>query len=360
MASTLGFSLREDGSAQLEQDEHGDGRRARWRRRTRARQIAYVVAPGHSPDERSPLKRLKSCGRAKAPDVTIRVHNSHAHASGLMACGSIWACPTCSARIRARRELELEAALREHCSSGGRISMITLTMRHTKDQRLADLIDSLNDAWRRTQRHRRFRRHLAPLLTGTVATLEVTLGENGWHPHLHVLLLEGCDTNPTAVQAAAEHLRALWSRNANARSDRWTLAYGFKHTAFGHDSARAARYVTKIAKELTLADTKSGRDPFTLLDNHDASNTALFIEYATATHGRQCHRWSAGLRRALTMDTEQTDEQLAQENAEVGIAVLTLSRELWNSLTDAERLDWIEWAEAYHRTRPAPELRSSA
>lgn len=339
-------TLDDAGHGVLLQDAHGTSRAGRWRQRTRARAIAYMLAPGHSPDESSPLKRLKSCGRAKAPDVVVRVHNGHAHASGLMACGNIWTCPTCAARIRARRELEVESALSEHTASGGTIGMLTLTLRHDKTMRLADSIDRLNAAWESLQQRRRFRR-LRHELAGTIATLEITYGDNGWHPHLHIILLAGSDATWATVSKALDQLRKNWSDFVNKTTDRFSLEHGLNLVWFGKDSAAAARYVTKLAKEITLAHSKGGRDPFTLLDDDSEQSTALFIEYAHATYRRQCHRWSAGLKTALAVP-EVTDEELAEDNDTVGVEVFVLDRRYWNSLTDTERLTWLEYAEVYH------------
>ena len=84
------------------------------------------------------------------------------------------------------------------------------------------------------------------------------------------------------------------------------------------------------------------------LDSTDPQATALFIEYAAATHGRQAHRYSAHLRRNLGLTTEKTDDELNADDENVGIELLTISHQLWNSITERERLAWIEFAEAQH------------
>ena len=40
----------------------------------------------------------------------IRSNSGIAHYAGLTTCGSIWACPVCSAKIRNTRALEISAA----------------------------------------------------------------------------------------------------------------------------------------------------------------------------------------------------------------------------------------------------------
>ena len=339
------IQLRTDNTGQqwADVDDHGENRRTRWRRRRRAVKIAYTIAPGRDPQEESPLKRLKSCGMAKAKDVVIRSHDGHAHASGLMNCGNIWTCPPCAARIRARRELEVEAALAKHCAAGGQLGMMTLTLRHHRGDGLAQSIDRLNNAWARLQRFHRYK-PLYLALNGSITTLEITLGPNGWHPHLHIIMLTGSDRTHAEMIKLTSNLRASWSDLVNANTDRFTIAHGLNLIWFGRDSKAAAKYVTKLAKEITLNSTKSGNDPFTLLDRDDDEATALFIEYAYATYRRQAHRWSNNLKGSL-----HTDDELNDDDTTTGVEVLTISRELWNSITDEERLAWLEFAEAQHQ-----------
>lgn len=350
MPVTTSFTTDETGTPWFDVDDHGESRRLRWKRRTRARAIANIDDPTKLHQESSsPLKRLKTCGLAKTPDVTIRVHQGRAFATGLIACGNIWTCPTCSARIRARREVEIEHALATHVASGGQIGMMTLTLQHDKTMRLADTIERLNKSWERLQQRRRFK-PLYNALSGTIATMEITTGSGnaGWHPHLHVVLLAGVDKTQKEISHALNELRAAWSQIVNKKTTGYTLEHGLNLTWFGKDSTAAAKYVTKLAKEITLADTKSGNDPFSLLDDTSPEHTAMFLEYAYATYGRQCHRWSQGLRKSLAMPDELTDAELAEENETLGDESLVITRECWNTTSEMERLAWIELAEALH------------
>lgn len=354
------FVADAQGAVWAEPDDHGQGRRRRWRQRSRARAIAYVVDKRRQSDDDSdnPLKRLKSCGLAKNSDVEIRVSDHHAFASGLISCGNIWTCPTCSARIRARRVLEDEIALTRHVSDGGSIGMITLTVRHNRKGDLSSALDNLNHAWRRLQQSGKFARFRG-LLVGTISTLEITYGENGWHPHLHVLLLVRPGVSSGEVATGSEDLREAWSGLVNRKTDRYTLEHGLNLVWFGTNSLAAAQYVNKIealvdltvptvAMELNLSNTKSGLDPFVFLDRADKEATALFIEYARATYRRQAKRWSSGLRRRLQLGAEKSDEEVADDNETVGVVVMTIAGDCWNSLSEGERLGWLEFCEAQY------------
>jgi hypothetical protein len=356
LGSSQSCTLDDAGHPWVDQDDHGENRRTRWRRRRRARQIAYRADPAKQSESTHPLRRLKTCGLAKKPDVEIRINNGHGFATGLFACGNIWTCPTCSARIRARRETEIETALATHVANGGSIGMMTLTLQHNASMPLTYTMDAINHAWHRLYSARKYK-HMARLLTGTIATLEITTGSGnaGWHPHLHIIMLTEPGTTQLEWSTAGNKLRQRWSDLVNKRTTVYSLERGLNLHWFGSDSATAAKYVTKLAKEITLTDTKSGNDPFSLLDHSehpelDDLHEQMFLEYAAATRGRQCHRWSAGLHALLGLgEGLLTDEELAERNEEPSTPwSLPIPREQWNKLTDDQRLGFIELAEAIH------------
>lgn len=66
--------------------------------------------------------------------------------------------------------------------------MVTLTLRHGPNDRLADLRQRLMCAWRKVRAHRWVREIFSRNVSASARALEVTHGNNGWHPHLHVLL----------------------------------------------------------------------------------------------------------------------------------------------------------------------------
>ena len=109
------------------------------------------------------LGRVKTCGTACGTAVAVRHSGGSAGFAGLETCGSVWACPVCSAKVRAHRSAELERALTAHLSRGGSAHFLTLTMRHRRDPRtnatlpLADLWDDLASAWDAAKSGRVFR-----------------------------------------------------------------------------------------------------------------------------------------------------------------------------------------------------------
>lgn len=192
-----------------------DKRRARWA----ARAMLWQA---------SSLKAVRCCGRmlhndaigdpddGQAVVINRREVNGRPIAGyqGLMTCGSVWSCPRCSAVIAHTRAAEIAAAVRECDRQGGKVYLLTLTMRHTSKDRLAQLWEGLSTGWRSAfgtrqwtgQRARTVERggkttfvkgHLGDAelfdVAGMTRVVEATygapaLGGNGWHLHIHALV----------------------------------------------------------------------------------------------------------------------------------------------------------------------------
>ena len=154
-------------------------------------------------------KSVQCCGRGAVDSgagVTIRSKGDRAYVSGVTRCSKIWLDPVCSAKIRANRSEEISAALVRHIQAGGTAYMVTLTLQHHKRHALADLMDSLRDAWKALlsgsqwagdpKRGRAGERARMGVL-GFVRSMEATYGDtHGWHPHLHVILFLGARQTP--------------------------------------------------------------------------------------------------------------------------------------------------------------------
>ncbi len=105
--------------------------------------------------------------------------------TGVLTCGHIWTCPTCSERLRRERRAKVERAVSQ---GGGRWQMVTLTVRHFDGMPLRSLSRGLMQAWRRTRQGGATQRLWTSRVKASVRAIEITRGSHGWHPHLHVLL----------------------------------------------------------------------------------------------------------------------------------------------------------------------------
>lgn len=335
------FRYDEEFDLWYDSGDRGEARANRWKRRDTVQRLARQDRERGL--EETVFGPTTYCGKA-VEDVELRVHRGRGFAAKVMTCGKIWVCPTCSLMIRTRRQVELAVATQRHVSSGGRLAMITLTVRHSGDMSLSQTLDAISEGWRLVTNRvgwRKLRGHLS----GFVRAVEITYGENGWHPHLHVLLFVKPGTSDEVAESFNAMIFEAWSVAAEkALRVSPSIDRGFDFVWFGQDHESAAAYVTKAAKELTQAGSKSGRDPFGLLDEPTESNLDLFREYAMVTHRRKAISWSLKLRAVLGMQAEAGDEEVAVIEA-VGECVRLVDASWWNRQTVWNRLRWLEFVE---------------
>lgn len=312
----------------------------------------------------SKLDRLWKCGRyLRDPAGTdIAVKNGSAYFTGLTTCGSVWACPVCSARIRQRRALEIETAVLQHLQSGGGVGFLTLTLPHQRDDELAQLLGVVQGAWKGTQQSRGVRALGAELeLSGRIRSTEITYGAwHGWHPHLHVLLLTDRDT----CESAWEHARGIFSRawaHAVVRlgADRPGEDVGV--TLARVERAEIGQYLAKVqdhygepsslGREMARGDVKRGRKrsrtPFELAEaavQGVVPELPLWWTYEQATKGRRAIEWSRGLKARFDV-AEVADEDLAAADVD-GDRVVRVDGEQWGLLlrsrSETHVLDLVE------------------
>lgn len=294
----------------------------------------------------SALARGASCGMPLgASGVAVkRGPDGTSHTAGVETCSSIWACPVCAAKIRATRADEISRGLSNHIAAGGGALFVTLTLPHQAGDRLQRTVELVSEGFRAINSGRAYKRdHDEFGILGHIRAFEVTHGDNGWHPHLHVILAM---KTPSSANVAAA-IEARWQ----ARWDRWLVKQGWPASVAGigvrvdrvrRDAAAAGAYLAKlqegekldrsVGNEVARADLKGGRRssrvPFEILADFGsdglADDLALWQEFQLATKGRSAIRWSKGLRELLLPDEEEeTDEEVAA--AEVGgdtIAIL--------------------------------------
>lgn len=325
-------------------------RRERYRLRYRLRQITN-------------LSRVKDCGHVtimkgnSGPALRLGVTKSGrvAGLSGLAHCGSVWACPACSAKIATRRAEELADVMRHALEQGCSASMASLTMKHNKGHTLADCWSAVSYAWAAVTSGKQWTEDQAMAgLVGWVKAVEVTQGKNGWHVHLHVLMIWRGQIGLDAAEAVSERMWARWSRALRRFKPKNGKAGGFdslRKDSRGHDVGLDVRlaslepgldntglhqYFVKLSHEITGGHGKiakgSGRTPFQLLT--DALDTGLaddlerWWEWERASRGRRQIAWSKDLREWAKLGREQSDEEIAEEELP-GEDVLLIEPDAW-------------------------------
>ncbi|MBC7773828.1 MAG: protein rep, partial [Phycisphaerae bacterium] len=148
-----------------------------------------------------PKSRTDKCLRLRQGSKEIQVWQSIEHKTtsyaGLQTCGSVWACPVCSAKIAERRRVEIIAAMAAHKAAGGVVNMLTLTAPHQRADNLRDLLAKQAVALKFFFKDFSAKTVFKEMgVIGQIRALEVTHGRlstfnNGWHPHYHILQFAG-------------------------------------------------------------------------------------------------------------------------------------------------------------------------
>ena len=327
--------------------------------------------------DESTLPRLRKCGRVAVDDggVAVRATGTGAERvagfSGVSTCSSVWACPVCAAKVAAHRRLEIDAALGAWHAREGRVGLLTLTMRHHKHHRLADLWDALGKAWQRVTGGRQWKAdQLAhgtelPRLVKTgaragqtvlehrvpvIRAVEVTHGRNGWHVHIHALLFLRAGISEEDAAALGDRAFARWHDSligSGLPAPTWKHGLDCRRLN-GDPSAALGEYFTKVqysaASEVASSGTKTGRagnrTPFQLLAGvvaGEADDLDLWHEWEAGSHGRRQITWSSGLRVMLGLVVELTDQEIVEADALRGDVVARVPLPTWRVLARDRR-----------------------
>jgi hypothetical protein len=359
--------------------------------------------------------RFLACGmRSRRPDGSVGLREAGgdgvAGYSDLQSCGSVWACPVCAGKIMRQRSLELGRVLEWAREQQHTIAMVTLTVRHTKGDRLRDVWDAVSAGWEavtsgsqwksetmekyldrlsrweeardRAERGlgrypRGGRQNRPPVrrvgdqerfgIEGWARAVEVTTGANGWHVHVHaVMVLSGprAKAEGNAVQAGMR----MWDRWAaglakkgfdglrdsggldvtvSRAAEKKLAEYLAKDGLTDDDRESIAGSYGKAARDVSMEATHGmakagkklgGRTPFQVLsalgqETNDGDlrrrDVAIWREWVRGSEGRRQLTWSAGLREMAGLaELEMTDEEVANVD-EGGQTVLVLPAKTW-------------------------------
>lgn len=329
---------------------------------------------------------VRSCGRqVRSSAVVVRVAQ---HADGrreagygnLVHCGRVWSCPVCSARIMHARSDLLCRSLEGWSRKGGRVAMVTLTVRHRYGMPLRLVWDAVSaglaaatsgSAWLRDQDElgvvpvmrsrvvqRAGVRHRVPAPGHSIPwyrVFEVTHGPNGWHVHVHMLLLLGPRASSADVRVLAARLWSRWDRAVQKAGlpggDRSVGVDG--RLVKGDPSSALGEYFSKSVYEVTGARFKSARlakhrTPWQILAELVAGPAeleerrrllAIWYEYEEGSAGRRLMGRSADFLNACGVSDadERTDAEIVDEELG-GTPEAEVDNDLWREVLRS-RLD---------------------
>lgn len=310
--------------------------------------------------------------------------------SGVQTCGSVWSCPVCSEIVNAVRQAEVQAAVEKWLGTGNSVTFATLTLRHRactkrcREVNGGDCGHALRNLWKAAQKSytrlktgnpwKRLERDFG--IRGSIRLVEVKHGENGWHPHFHVLFFHDGTISDAQIEQFRSRLFGRWN-DMLGKEGLSSLEFakalpGQKAETVGADVRRVsdakaiADYVTKngyepkntsaasaVAYEVTGSHTKKagkgGRTPFQILADlvvelegatrledgtlvntstgelvDQRRNIALWREWEAASKGKRQLVFSPGLRDMLCLGEEKTDEDIADEGVELNAVEVTV------------------------------------
>jgi len=282
-----------------------------------------------------------SCQKLHGNFANVMRSGDDAYFTGIMTCKSIWTCPVCAERIICERIGQLKDALQ----SGYKTVMVTVTLQHSKYDRLSDLLRSLKDAVKRLKSGRWWSNYKDRWgVVAYVSSYEITWGDvNGWHPHAHILLF---------LDAVDVDVDLMWSELVTKYTDIVSKLGGYasrNHSVdvtLGDDDVKdyLIKHVTVddgLALEMSSSDTKDGRSHYSktfwdlvYLSKYFGYAVDLIKEYAHATFRLQSMIWSRGAKEFLGVtdpDDDKDDDQL----------VALIPRPIWSVIRTHAMQDYV-------------------
>jgi hypothetical protein len=296
-----------------------------------------------------PCQRVSGClfrriSKTSGVSVLFNRNRQQANYGNLARCGSGWVCPVCAAKISEHRKSELKQAIANHKINNGMVFLLTLTNSHN----VSDSLLSLKLGQRKAMKHFFADRQGLALFdlfgkVGHVNAYEVTHGSNGWHPHHHILVFVKKDVDFTLRQEIKKGLALHWVECC--RKAKLPLP-DLQHGLDLQDGAYADAYVGKwgLEDEMTKGHIKKGkqggRTPFDLLrSSKDGDQQAgkLFQEFAIVFKGSRQLVWSRGLKKALLVSDDLSDQQVVDATEKESELMLELEVIQWFAIRAQEQ-----------------------
>lgn len=334
-ASAEGASLgntQKQRPTQVEQSQRQASRQTKWDARNRLGEVTTI-------------RRIRTCGRTSMIEggevVVRRAGDGTTSYAGLTTCGSVWACPVCSAKIARQRADELTSLIEWNTARGGSVALLTLTMAHHAGNRLRDLRKALTKAWSHVTASRGWKyARKAAGLDGYVRAIEATHGANGWHLHIHCLLIFDHDVSAWEVETLQDEVFTRWSAGLKLSGMTVLREHGIDLRKGESALETLGRYINALAFEAVGGIWKKGhvggRTPFQVLADFLATGTAddldLWHEWELGSRGMRQLVWTRGLKGRVGIGDE-SDEEIAAA-AQDAEPVITLPARTWKRVRD--------------------------
>jgi len=339
-------------------------RRSRRRERNKLRSFLW---------KNSTLRSIRGCGRSLiGSNAGLRLSKTNvASFSGTVLCSS-HACPCCASRIMNARRQQVEAAIKEWVSRGGKLYLLTLTMRHSASSDLAELWDGLSSGFGAVSSGKRWTEEKIRYgLVGSIRAVELMVTPKGknFDPHLHQHILLFVDPSTSEVQHTDQNMK-VWEGEIFKRYSRALARKGIECLPIGQDLREIsfdpkslAAYLNKafdtgekLGFEMANGSGKTGKSsltPFQLLRQAmagDIPSLKYWQAFEKIQKGRRRLLWSYRLREFLGLEDELSDDELEdveEGTTSVADTVLVFEKPAWKKLVSlpqqvTEVLDLLE------------------
>lgn len=274
--------------------------------------------------------------------------------AGLVTCGSVWVCPVCSAKVMARRALEIGTVVAAATAEDMPVAFGTFTVRHNRRQPLATVWDGVAAGWKRVRTGKSWTTAVERFgIEGYCRVQEVTFGVNGWHPHVHSLFIGSGLNSDAEVERFFMPTWKRWAAGAQSvgleaplpRGSEWHLVNGghLSGTALGEYLSKGYDAAAAIGMEMTQTQSKVAqgvhktRPTWELMQgaiNGEVRPLRLWWEWEQASKGRRQIAWSRGVRERFGLvEVEKSDDEIAAEA--IGTerdALVHITRDGWGQL----------------------------
>jgi len=214
------------------------------------------------------------------------------------------------------------------------VLFLTLTLPHEFGQPLNELLKVVRAAFSSLLSGRAWVEDKSRFeLEHYIRAHDITHGPNGWHPHIHMILLGRRVLDATELSELEDRLYYRWmSAVCGEGHPPPSRMHGILLEKVGKQGD-LARYVSQVASasekvslavgpELARGDLKTStkpghRTPWQILSDiastGDPRDIRLWHEYEKATQGVHAIRWSRGLRKVVELAAEKTGEEIVAE-----------------------------------------------
>lgn len=244
--------------------------------------------------------RQKACGvwrYSKHVELRAPADGGTAWWHGVIQCRARM-CPVCwiARRYKVGAEVAWTVGARER-DTEMQSYLITLTIRHSASDPVS-ICKDVRGCWRTLVQSRAFQRWKKEHGVEFICAEEVTRGDNGWHPHLHVLAMPGTKPiDPRDTWGLSGLFFMHWRRVVERKmgSEHAPIRQLGDGKAIGADfrPCDAAGYLTKLGYELADPAAQKGNAPLALLEDGQIDS---YMELQRSRHRARDITYSRGLK----------------------------------------------------------------